>query len=45
MSKTFRFTYTIETEHDELEAWDIFLDVLDECKAKDVFDCEEIEGE
>ena len=43
MTKFFKFSIVVDTDMDEFEAWDKFLDIMDECKAKDVFDCEEIE--
>ena len=41
MTKFFKFSIVVDTDMDEFEAWDKFLDIMDECKAKDVFDCEE----
>jgi hypothetical protein len=45
MTKTFKFSFVVETDMDESEAWDKFFDMLDECKAKDMFDCEEIKDD
>ena len=41
----YKFTFTVNDMNSEQEAWDLLHKTLDECKVKDVFDCEKVEDE
>jgi len=41
----YKFTFTVNDMNSEQEAWDFLHRTLDECKVKDVFNCEKVEGE
>ena len=42
---SYKFTFTVNDMNSEQEAWDLLHKTLDECKVKDVFDCEKVEDE
>jgi hypothetical protein len=41
----YKFTFTVNDMNSEQEAWDFLHRTLDECKVKDVFNCEKVEVE